>query len=327
MAANIFEKIITNINKNKLKYIFLLIIVLLILPFVVENQYVLHIAVLTLMYVLLSSSLNVIVGYTGQYNIGHVAFYAIGAYTAAIISTRFNLNFIIVILISGFVASLFSLMLGIPTLRLRGIFFAFTTLGFAEITRLTILNWRSLTRGPFGIPGVPIPQIFGMRLSTNTHFYFMIFILLFLMLLMTYRIINSRVGRAWISIREDEQASASMGVDTFKYKIMNLMYGTFWAGVGGAFFAYFAGYVSADSFILDESFRFFAMVLVGGTGTLAGPILGGAVLTILPQVFRSFARYQMIIYGVAILLIIHYKPEGLLGGRTFKRDLSESEDN
>lgn len=327
MAANLFKKIVANINKNKRIYLAALILFLIALPILIENQYIMHIAVLSLMYILLASSLNVIVGYTGQYNIGHVAFYAIGAYTAAIISTRFEVNFLIVILLSGLVASLFSLFLGLPTLRLRGIFFAFTTLGFAEITRLTILNWRSLTRGPFGIPGIPIPKLFGISLSSNTHFYFMIFILLLLMLLMTYRIKNSRIGRAWISIREDEEASASMGVDTFKYKIMNLMYGTFWAGVGGAFFAYFAGYVSADSFILDESFRFFAMVLVGGTGTLAGPILGGAVLTILPQIFRSFARYQMIIYGIAILFIIHYKPEGLLGGRTFKADMNELEEN
>ena len=327
MAANIFKKTIVNINKHKRKYLFALVSFLIILPFVVENQYVLHIAVLSLMYMLLASSLNVIVGYTGQYNIGHVAFYAIGAYTAAIVATKFEINFLIVILLSGIVASIFSLGLGLPTLRLRGIFFAFTTLGFAEITRLTILNWRSLTRGPFGIPGIPVPELFGISLSSNIHFYFMIFILLVLMLLMTYRIKNSRVGRAWISIREDEEASASMGVDTFKYKIMNLMYGTFWAGVGGAFFAYFAGYISADSFILDESFRFFAMVLVGGTGTLSGPILGGALLTILPQLFRSFARYQMIIYGLAILFIIHYKPEGLLGGRTFKADINDANEN
>lgn len=327
MAVNLIKKTVANINNNQKKYLSILILILVILPFLVDNQYVLHIAVLSLMYILLASSLNVIVGYTGQYNIGHVAFFAIGAYTAAIISTRFEINFLLVILLSGITASLFSLLLGLPTLRLRGIFFAFTTLGFAEITRLTILNWRSLTRGPFGIPGIPIPKLFGISLSSNTHFYFIIFILLALMLFMTYRIINSRIGRAWISIREDEQASASMGVDTFKYKIMNLMYGTFWAGTGGAFFAYFAGYISADSFILDESFRFFAMVLVGGTGTLAGPILGGALLTILPQIFRSFARYQMIIYGLAILLIIHYKPEGLLGGRTFKVKSSKSEKN
>lgn len=327
MAANIIQKTAANINKNRKKYLLALVVILLVLPFLVDNQYVLHIAVLSLMYILLASSLNVIVGYTGQYNIGHVAFFAIGSYTAAIVATRFEVNFLLVILLSGITASLFSLFLGLPTLRLKGIFFAFTTLGFAEITRLTILNWRSLTRGPFGIPGIPIPEIFGIRLASNTHFYFMIFILLSLMLVMTYRIINSRIGRAWISIREDEQASASMGVDTFRYKIMNLMYGTFWAGVGGGFFAYFAGYISADSFILDESFRFFAMVLVGGTGTLAGPVLGGAVLTILPQIFRSFARYQMIIYGLAILFIIHYKPEGLLGGRIFKTNNSKSEND
>src|SRR6056297_2909484 len=297
--SNIIGNLKGIILENKLKIYLIILILALIFPFITNNQYYIYIGVLTLMYMILASSLNIIVGYTYQYLIGFAGFFAIGSYTTAIITTSFKVNFIFVFLISGIIAS----------------FFAFATLGFGEIIRLIIINWDTLTRGTFGIPGIPRPKLFNFIINTNTNFYFFALLILLVQLFISYRVINSRVGRAWLSLKENSEAAKAMGIKIAKYRVLNLMYGTFWAGIGGAFYAYFTQYVSPDTFVLDEGFRIFAMVLVGGMGTLIGPIAGSGLLTILPELVREFARYQLIIYGVAILLIIHYRPQGLFGAK------------
>jgi branched-chain amino acid transport system permease protein len=326
-----FDKV-KNSNSNniftKYQHMFLLslLILLIIFPQLTNNQYYIYIAAKVLLYMILASSLNIIAGYTYQYLIGFVAFFAIGSYSAAIISKAYNINFILVFLLSGLICSIFGVLLGIPASRLGGIFFAFATLGFSEIVRLIIINWDSLTRGTFGIPGIPSPELFNLKLITNSHFYYMGLLLLAVMLFISNRIIKSRIGRAWLALKENQEAARAMGVDVVKYKIMNLAYGSFWAGIGGAFYAYFTRYVSPDTFVLDESFRIFAMVLVGGMGTLAGPIVGSGVLVLLPEIFREFARYQLVIYGIAILLVIHYRPQGLLGARELAKVKVEPEE-
>ncbi len=312
------DQVFSLIQKLRAKSVYFLVLIgifVLIFPQLTDNQYILHISIRILIYMLLASSLNMIVGYTGQYNIGQAGFYAIGAYTAAIIATRAGYSFLLILPLCGIMAASMSAFLGFPTLRLRGIFFAFTTLGFSEVVRLTILNWRTLTRGTFGIPGIPLPEIVNFQISTNNHFYYLGLFLLVVMLFISHRLINSRIGRAWVAIREDENAAKAMGVETFKYKMINLMYGTFWAGIAGGFFAYFAGYISADSFILDESFAILAMVLVGGKGTLVGPIVGAIILTILPELVREIARYRLVIFGIAILVMVHYRPQGIAGAK------------
>lgn len=313
MIFETLKKLKSLIKENNKTIILILVILAMIFPHLTDNNYFIYVGVTILLYMILASALNIILGYTFQYLIGFAGFFAIGAYTTAILSTRSDINFLLILLISGFLCAIFSILIGIPTYRLGGIFFAFASLGFGEIIRLTIINWDSLTRGTFGIPGIPSPEIFNMSISTNTQFYYLGLIILLLHLFMSYRIINSRVGRAWISLRENEDAAKSLGVDTFKYKLLNLMYGTFWAGIGGGFYAYFSRYVSPDTFILDEGFRIFAMVLVGGMGTLTGPLVGSGLLTLLPQIFREFSRYQLVIYGIAILLVMHYRPQGILG--------------
>src|SRR5690554_935460 len=269
-----------------------------------------------LIYVLLASSLNIINGYSGQFNIGHAGFYCVGAYTAAILATRFGLSFWILLPLSGLAAAIFSLFLGLPTLRLKGIFLAITTLGFSEIIRLTVLNWTSLTRGPMGIPGIPFPEFFGYSITNNVQFYYIILGIVLLMLFISNRILNSRIGRAWLAIREDELAAKSMGVETFRYKLLNFVYGTFWAGVAGCFYAFFNSYISADSFIVDEGFSMLAMVIVGGQGTLIGPVVGAIFLTALPEFVRSIAEYRLVIFGGAIIITMLVRPQGIVGSET-----------
>lgn len=291
------------------------VLVLLVLaPLAIRSNYVMRIGALIVLYAVLASSLNIINGFSGQFNIGHAGFYCVGAYTAGILATRFHLSFWLLLPLSGLAAASFSILLGVPTLRLKGIFLAISTLGFSEIIRLTVLNWTSLTRGPYGIPGIPFPKLFGLTLKTNTDFYYVILALAAVMVLSTYRIINSRIGRAWISIREDELTARAMGVETFRYKLLNLAVGTFWAGVAGCFYAFFASYISADSFKLDEGFSILAMVLVGGQGSILGPLVGAAFLVVLPEVFRGMAEYRMVVFGLIIIITMFVRPQGIAGG-------------
>ena len=326
MAFKKIEELKHILEKHQSGLLIILLILFIAFPQLTGNQYFIYIGTRVLLYMILASSLNIIAGYTYQYLIGFVGFFAIGAYAAAIISKNYSLNFLLVFLISGLVCSLTGLLLGIPASRLGGIFFAFATLGFSEIIRLIIINWDSLTRGTFGIPGIPAPELFNFRFTANTHFYYLALVFLLLQLFVSNRIIRSRIGRAWLALKENIDAARAMGIDVVKYKVINLMYGAFWAGIGGAFFAYFARYVSPDTFVLDESFRIFAMVLVGGMGTLSGPILGSGILVLLPEVMRGFARYQLVIYGAAILLVIHYRPQGLLGSKELARSKVESDE-
>lgn len=304
-------------RKQKLLYLALLVgalIVAALFPKFAGSNYILRVGILAMINVALVGSLNLVNGYIGQFNLSHVGFYCVGAYTAAILSTRYHFSFWLLLPLSGLMAAAVSMLLGVPTLRLKGVFFTITTLGFSEIIRMTVLNWESLTRGTMGIPGIPYPVLFGMKLKSNAEFYWIILGIAIVAYISIYLLINSRIGRAWIAIREDEAAARSMGVETYKYKLMNLAISAFWAGVVGCFYAFFSAYVSADSFKLDESFSMVAMLLVGGQGTMLGPAVGAIVLTVLPEVFRSLVEYRLVIFGAAIVIMILLRPQGIVGG-------------
>lgn len=288
-------------------------LLLLILPYIIQSNYLLRVIITMAIYALLASGLNIINGYTGQFSLGNAAFYGIGAYTAAILATRYGVPFWVNLLLGGFVAMLFSLLLGMATLRLKGVFLSVTTLGFAEIIRLVILNWIGFTRGPMGIPGIPFPKLFGFTFSSNRAYYYLILVLGVMMIYSTRRVVRSRVGRAWIAIREDEVAARAIGIPTFRYKLLAFALSTFWVGVTGAFYAYYVSYVSADSFTLDEGFTHLAMILLGGQGTIGGPVLGAILLTALPEFFRGLSQYRMVLYGAVIVISVLARPQGILG--------------
>ena len=306
---------IAYIRSRKTGFLLLLMAVLLLFPLAFQgNNYVLRIAINILLYTILGTSLNMINGYSGQFNIGQAGFYCIGAYTAGILSTRYGLGFWTCLPISGLMASAASLLLGIPTARLKGIFLAMTTLGFSEIVRLIVLNAGEFTRGPMGIPGIPVPTVLGYKLSTNFHLYYLVLFLTVVTIFVCMRVLDSRIGRAWVAIREDELAARAMGIPTVRYKVYNLMFATFWAGIAGCFYAFLSSFISADSFILDEGFAIMSMVLVGGMGSMVGPPVGSLILIVIPEIFRFLAEYRLIIYGAAILITMHLRPQGIFGG-------------
>jgi len=286
---------------------------LLIFPLFVGNEYILNTAVFAGIYIILASSLNITNGYTGLFSFGHAAFYGIGAYTAAILSTHSGFPFMLTLPLSGIIAAIFGAAIALPTLRLKGIFLALVTIGFQQITYLVIMNWTGLTRGPMGIPGIPPVSIFGLELSTNRGYYYLILVLDVIVLFLISRIIDSRVGRTFVAIREDELAAQSISVNTFRAKVLSFVIATFFAGLAGAFYAHHARFVSADSFRLEETFLILTMLIVGGMGSFLGPVIGAGFLVILPEIFRFLAEYRGVVYGLIMIAAILFRPEGIAG--------------
>jgi len=286
---------------------------LVVFPFFVRNEYILNTAVFAGIYVILASSLNITNGYTGLFSFGHAAFYGIGAYTAAILATRFGFPFLLTLPLAGIVAGICGAAIALPTLRLRGIFLALVTIGFQQITFLVIMNWIGLTRGPMGIPGIPPVSIFGFALKSNFEYYYLILFLDVVVIFLIARIVDSRVGRTFVAIREDELAAQSISINTFRTKVLSFVLATFFAGLAGAFFAHHARFVSADSFRLEETFLILTMLIVGGMGSILGPVIGAVFLVILPEVFRFLAEYRGVVYGLIMIAAILFRPEGIAG--------------
>ncbi len=285
---------------------------LLFLPFFL-NDYYLDIMTLTGMYIILALGLNIIVGQAGLLNLGYVAFYAIGAYTYAILSTTFGLSFWPGLVAGALSAAGFAVLVGVPTLRLRGDYFAIVTLGLGEITRIILNNWDSMTGGPNGISKIGRPAIAGHELHTTFAFYYLVLFIVIVTVFAMHRLISSRIGRAWIAIREDERAAEAMGIDTFKLKLLAFVLGSAWAGLTGVVFAAKMAFVSPESFTFSESVLVLCMVVLGGMGSIPGIILGALLLITLPEVFRDFQDYRMLAFGAALVVMMVFRPQGLLG--------------
>jgi len=289
-----------------------LVLLLLVLPLVL-NDYHRDILTLTGLYVVLALGLNLVVGQTGLLNLGYVAFYAIGAYTYAILSTRFGLWFWPGLAAGAASAAVIAALIGLSTLKLRGDYFAIVTLGFGEITRIVLNNWDDLTGGPNGIARIGRPVIAGHVMSTPLELYYLILIVAIVTVFAMHRLIASRIGRAWIAIREDEIAAEAMGIDTFRMKLLAFVIASAWAGVAGVFFAAKMAFVSPESFTFSESILILCMVVLGGMGSLPGIVLGAFMLVMLPEMFRDFQDYRMLGFGVALVFMMVYRPQGLLG--------------
>ncbi len=291
---------------------FVVVSLLIFLPFGL-NDYYRDIMTLTCMYIVLALGLNIVVGQAGLLNLGYVAFYAIGAYTYAILSTSYGLSFWPGLVVGALTASSVALLLGMPILRLRGDYFAIVTLGLGEITRIVLNNWDSVTGGPNGISKIARPVLAGMELNTTLELYYLILCIALITVFAMRRLIASRIGRAWIAIREDETAAEAMGINTFRLKLLAFVLGSAWAGMTGVFFAAKMAFVSPESFTFFESVLILCMVVLGGMGSIPGIILGSFLLIALPEIFRDFQDYRMLAFGIALILMMIFKPQGLLG--------------
>ena len=286
---------------------------LVIFPFIISNTYYLHIAIMVGIYVVLSLSLNLITGFTGQLCLGHAAFFGIGAYVGALLMLKVHMNFFFAFIISFIIAGLFGLLLGIPTLRLRGDYLAIVTLGFGEIVRLVFVNWDEVTNGPMGLRAIPCPSVFGFKITGRTLFYYLILILAAFVIFLMNRLINSGFGMAMQTIKSDEIAAESIGIYPVKYKLIAFILSSGLAGAAGCFYASYVSYISPTTFVYNTSVTILAMVVLGGLGSLAGSVIGATILTLIPEVLRFISDYRMLIFGALMVLMMIYKPEGFWG--------------
>lgn len=288
---------------------------LLILPLFLNNYYIDTLGLAGL-YALLAVGLNITVGYTGLLDLGYAAFYGIGAYVYALLSTGLGLSFWLGLPVGAAVAALFGFILGMITLRLRGDYLAIVTLGFVQIVYLVLNNWDSVTHGPNGILRIGRPRIAGLELNQPIHFYYLILVLLILAATAVDRLSRSQTGRAWMAIREDPVAAEAMGIDTTRMKVLAFMLGAGIAGAAGVAFAGKYTFISPGSFTFLGSVRILSMVVLGGMGSLPGAILGAFLLTLIPELLRGLANYRMLIFGAALVLMMIFRPQGLMGKRS-----------
>jgi branched-chain amino acid transport system permease protein len=314
---------------------FLGAMVLPFLPF--SNRYLIDTATSVLIYIMLGWGLNIVVGLAGLLDLGYVAFYAVGAYSYALLATEFGWSFWTCLPLAGLLAAVAGIMLGFPVLRLRGDYLAIVTLGFGEIIRLILLNWYKVTNGPDGISRIPRPSFFGLEFTrrpaegvTAFHeffglsysgehrvifLYYLILLLALLTNVFTQRLRRLPVSRAWEALREDEIACRSLGINPTNTKLTAFGLGALFGGFAGAFFATRQGFISPESFTFVESAIILAIVVLGGMGSQIGVVLAAMVLIVLPELGRALAQFRMLVFGGAMVAIMVWRPRGLLAYR------------
>jgi branched-chain amino acid transport system permease protein len=310
-------------------------VLLPMMPF--ANSYILDTAIRVLTYMMLAWGLNIVVGLAGLLDLGYVAFYAVGAYTYAILSKTYGFDFWEALPISGLLAASFGLLLGFPVLRLRGDYLAIVTLGFGEIIRIVLLNWSSFSGGPNGIGSIPrlnffgypfirnapegvtpFHQLFGLEFSPlhrSIFFFYLILVLALIVNVFTIRIRRLPVGRAWEALREDEIACRALGINPTNTKLTAFAIGAMFAGFAGSFFATTQSFVSPESFTFTESAMILAIVVLGGMGSQLGVALAALLVIGLTEAFRGLAEYRMLVFGLGMVLIMVWRPRGLLSHR------------
>ncbi len=307
----------------------------LVLPIVFsDNRYVVDTATTVLIYVMLGWGLNVVVGLAGLLVLGYVAFYAVGAYAYALLATQYGWGFWQALPVAGSLAASFGLLLGWPTLRLRGDYLAIVTLGFGEIVRIILVNWTDFSNGPNGIASIPRPTFFGLpfkagdegtfaaffgiEFSPLHRIYFLYYLILALAMLTNVFVSRLRklpIGRAWEAVREDDIACQALGINVTNVKLSAFAIGAMLGGVAGVFFAARQGFISPESFTFNESAIILAIVVLGGMGSQLGVVLAALVLVLLPELGRDFADYRMLLFGTAMILIMIWRPGGILSKR------------
>ncbi|WP_458760404.1 high-affinity branched-chain amino acid ABC transporter permease LivM [Afipia sp. TerB] len=298
-----------------------------------EHRYILDLGILVLTYVMLGWGLNIVVGLAGLLDLGYVAFYAVGAYSYALLATTFGLSFWICLPLAGILAAFWGVLLGFPVLRLKGDYLAIVTLAFGEIIRLILLNWQHVTGGPNGISSIPRPSFFGIPLtaaedglaarlgiefSPSHRVIFLFYLILALALLtnwVTIRLRRLPIGRAWEALREDEVACRSLGINTTTTKLTAFATGAMFGGFAGAFFATRQGFISPESFTFQESALVLAIVVLGGMGSQLGVALAAVAMIGGFELFRGFEQFRMLVFGAAMVLLMIWRPRGLIGHR------------
>jgi len=304
--------------KNRFLQYGIVLVVLALLPLVIKSSYVIHLAIVIGIFCILALGLEIILGLTGLFSLGHAAFYGMGAYVSALLSLRLGMNFWLALVISVVVTGLFGIVLGFPALRLKGDYLAIATLGFGEIFRLILVNWDKLTRGPMGLPGIPRPSIMGFHFDNRLPYYYLIIVFFAIAFAVAMRLPHTYLGRAFKAIRDDEDAASFMGINITKYKIIAFVMGGMFAGLAGSFYAHYVTFISPDTFLYQDSALALTMVFLGGAGTIVGPVVGAVILVVLPEMLRFLVEWRMLVVGALMVIMMIYRPQGIMGGGAIK---------
>jgi len=325
MLSSNRAKYLDNLSVQPKQYAMIILIVAffaLVFP-LIFSTYQTNIMITALMYVVLGLGLNIVVGVAGLLDLGYVAFYAVGAYCYALLNLHFGIGFWTALPLGALLAASFGILLGFPVLRLRGDYLAIVTLGFGEIIRLILENWNEFSKGPSGISNIPRPGFFGMEMSIDNaiiYLYYLMIGLVIFTIFIVNRLQNSRIGRAWFALREDEIACQSMGIDKTKTKLAAFALGATWAGMAGVIFAAKTTFVNPASFTFLESAIILCIVVLGGMGSIIGVIIGALILILLPEYLRAFADYRMLIFGAILVIMMVFRPQGIISNvrRTYE---------
>ena len=335
--ASVQSRIATILKRMPVKYyIGILLVVVIVYPLIADN-YMIDVGITCLIYIVLGLGLNIVVGLAGLLDLGYIAFYAVGAYSYSLLNLYFGLSFWACLPLGIILGAICGCIIGYPTLRMRGDYLAIVTMGFGEIIRLVLNNWDKLTKGPNGLLGMAKPTIIypsfaddGFNwvtypLKSLHSLYYLIFIFAVLTVIGVHRLNNSRIGRAWVAIREDEVAAELSGVPTTWLKLLAYAMGAAFASVGGAFFAAKLSYTNPNFFIFIESCIVLCIVVLGGVGSISGIVLAALILISVPEMFRELQNYRMFAFGLAMTTMMVLRPEGLIPASRRKRELHESE--
>lgn len=290
------------------------IAVIILIPFI-SSAYTTSILTTALIYIILGLGLNIIVGLGGLLNLGYAAFFGVGAYTFAILNMNFGVGFWLALPLGGIASALFGALIGLPVLRLKGDYLAIVTLGFGEMTRILTENLGALTRGPSGIANIPKPTLFGHTFGyfgSTRYVYLIAVALVILIIFVVWRLENSRIGRSWVAMREDDIACESMGIDLTKAKMTLFVISAAIAGIAGVLFASKTAFINPKSFTITHSIMILCIVVLGGKGSVKGVILGALILNLLPEYLRGFQQYRMLIFGFLLIVMMVFRPGGII---------------
>jgi branched-chain amino acid transport system permease protein len=297
-----------------------LLVALLVLPWLPigdSSNYILRVLTLTMLYMILALGLNIVPGFNGLLDLGFVGFYGIGAYTAGLLTVHFGISFWIIVPLAALNGAMWGILLGAPTLRLTGDYFAIVTFGFSELVVMTMRNELWLTRGPMGLPGIQPPSVFGHPLTKDWEYFYLIIAMLMLVIFVVTRLRDSKIGRAWFAIRENEIAAQCCGINLIQYKVTAFAISASIGAAGGAFFANWFSFLHPDMFKFWESVLILCLIVLGGLGSVIGTMLGALTLIPLSEILRAvlpqeFFNARFLIYGLVLVMMMRLRPDGIL---------------
>lgn len=282
-------------------------------PSFLTNEYYVHLANMVGISIILTLSLNLVFGFAGQISVGHAGFYAIGAYVFASAVVTWGVPFFLSVLLALLASAAVGLLIGLPTLRLRGFYLAMATLAFGVVVFVTASEWREFTGGAMGFLGIPRPTVLGYELATERSYYYLVLLSVVITFWIIHNLRNSDVGRSMVAVRDSESAAGSLGINATKYKLMAFVLASVFAGLAGALYASLARYVNPNNFTLTLSFVILAMVILGGLGSNFGALLGGIIMVLLPESTHFLGKFHLMVYSFLLILVVIFAPHGLMG--------------